>query len=444
METKEFKGGENIFKQGEEGSAMYIIRQGVVSIVRDGEEVMRAEKGGFFGERALLKKEKRAASATAADDTILLQISKSTFDGLIGPLSQTFDSTLKSYDNTNARLSLQPEEPKASDWTPIPFGQLDVIGTLGKGSFGHVQLVKDKKNPTATFALKAVSKAVIVETGQQGHIMSEKRVMEKMIHPFLIRLYQTYKDKDRLYFLLEPVLGGELFTILRRETLFDEPVSRFYAACVVLAFEYMHSKDIIYRDLKPENLLIDHEGYIKVTDFGFAKKVDAGKTWTLCGTPDYLAPELVGGKGHNKGVDWWTLGILIWEMLASIPPYYDEDQMKTYRKIVSDAPLDFPAHFSDQAQSILKKLLQKKPSRRLGVVKGGASLVKRHRWFDGLGDANERSRSEGWAKLLSKAIPAPSKPHIVSNEDLNNFDEVEEEDDVEPYVDDGTNWDRDF
>lgn len=440
LEERHFQAGDVIFEQGVEGDVMYIIKSGKISIFRDGEEVMKCEAGTYFGELALLSSNKRAASPKAMTDCVLLEMSRQTFNELLGPLTKTLESATQSYRRKND----ETDEAKLDEWIDVPFDDLDVVGVLGTGSFGFVKLVKNKHNNDQTFALKAVSKAVIVETGQQGHILSEKNVMMKLRHPFLIRLYQTYKDRDRLYFLLEPVLGGELFTHLRRETLFEEKTTRFYASCVVLAFEYMHDLDIIYRDLKPENLLIDKDGYIKVTDFGFAKKVDSGKTWTLCGTPDYLAPELVAGKGHNKGVDWWTVGILIWEMLASMPPFYDEDQMKTYRRIVSDAPLEFPSHFSDEARSLLKKLLHKKPTRRLGVIKGGASLVKKHRWFDALGASAGGSRSGGWAQLTAKKIEAPWKPPISSNEDLKNFDEVDESEEVEPYSDDGTNWDASF
>jgi len=315
----------------------------------------------------------------------------------------------------------------------ILFSNLEVIGTLGKGSFGHVQLVKDKTT-LVSYALKAVSKAQIVQTGQQGHIMSEKRVMEELDHPFLVKLFATYKDRDRLYLLLEPSLGGELFSVLREKTLFDDDTSRFYAGSVVLAFEYMHSKNYVYRDLKPENLLLDKRGYLKVTDFGFAKDISAGRTWTLCGTPDYLAPEIVAGKGHGKGVDWWTLGVFIYEMLASYPPFYDEDPMKTYAKIMHGS-ITFPSHFRKEAIHLIKKLLHHKPTKRLGVVKGGARLIKKHSWF----------KKFDWAGLIAQRIKPPIIPKIKDQFDLTNFDDYPEEDDhIPPYIDDGTGWDADF
>jgi len=329
--------------------------------------------------------------------------------------------------------AVEQEEKHEEQEKKILFEDLKIIATLGKGSFGHVQLVKDQ-NTGKTYALKAVSKAQIVQTGQQGHIMSEKRVMQQMRHPFLIRLYATYKDKDRLMFLLEPSLGGELFSVLRQRSYFDEETARFYAASVVLAFEYMHSKNIIYRDLKPENLLLDNDGYLKVTDFGFAKELLSGRTWTLCGTPDYLAPEIVAGKGHGKGVDWWTLGVFIYEMLASYPPFYDEDPMKTYAKIMH-GNIVFPSHFSKDAVNLVQKLLHHKPTKRLGVVKGGAKLIKKHAWF----------KSFEWEKLFQKKLKAPIIPKIKNTEDTSNFDEYAEETHrVEPYEDDGTSWDGDF
>jgi len=258
--------------------------------------------------------------------------------------------------------------------------------------------------------------------------------MQCLKHPFCIRLHNTYKDKNRLYFLLEPSLGGELFSVLRARTLFDEDTARFYAGSVVLAFEYMHSKNIIYRDLKPENLLLDDRGFLKVTDFGFAKELLTGRTWTLCGTPDYLAPEIVAGKGHGKGVDWWTLGVFIYEMLASYPPFYDEDPMKTYAKIMH-GNITFPSHFSKEAVNLVQKLLHHKPTKRLGVVKGGAKLIKKHAWF----------KNFDFDKLYNREVKPPIVPKIKSAEDLGNFDQFNDDaPKIEAYEDDGSNWDAEF
>jgi len=260
--------------------------------------------------------------------------------------------------------------------------------------------------------------------------------MAQLNHFCLVRLFATFNDKNCLYFLLEPALGGELFSVLRAKTFFDETTARFYAAAVILAFEYMHSKGIIYRDLKPENLLLDEKGYLKITDFGFAKKVMDQRTWTLCGTPDYLAPEVVSGQGHGRGVDWWTLGILIYEMLASYPPFYDEDPMKTYAKIMQ-GQITFPMHFSKAAVDLIRRLLHSKATKRLGVLKGGAKLIKEHVWFKGF----------DWDAFEARKIPAPIIMPVKNNEDLSNFEEYPDEDAaIEEYSGDPKNpdWDKDF
>ena len=157
--------------------------------------------------------------------------------------------------------------------------------------------------------------------------MNEKRIMAETDHPFCIRLIAAYKDRTHLYMVLEICQGGELFSLLQKERKLDEPASAFYGASVMLAFEYLHNRNIIYRDLKPENLLLDGKGYLKVVDFGFAKLIK-DRTWTLCGTPEYLAPETIRNKGHGKGVDWWALGILIYEMMTGFPPFCGDTAMR--------------------------------------------------------------------------------------------------------------------
>lgn len=435
LEEVSYPANTTIFTQGAVGDAMYIVYSGEVTATKKNDKlgehvVARLREGDCFGERALLKKEPRAATITSTSAVQLLKLDSNAFTLLLGPLEDILMNKVASYE------LVKPEKGAGGgddNILKIPFNDLKIKGTLGKGSFGHVTLVQDK-NTGETYALKAVSKAQIVQTGQQGHIMSEKRVMTQLQHPFLVRLFQTYKDQHRLYFLLELSLGGELFSVLREKTLFAESTARFYAASVVSAFQYMHEKDIIYRDLKPENLLLDQEGFLKVTDFGFAKDISSGRTWTLCGTPDYLAPEIVSGKGHGKGVDWWTLGVFVYEMLASYPPFYDDDPMKTYAKIMH-GNITFPSHFSKEAVSLVKKLLHHKPTKRLGVVKGGAKLIKKHPWF----------KNFSFDDLFNKKISPPIIPVIKSNLDISNFDEYPEEDeDFEPYEDDGTNWDSDF
>ncbi|GFR97189.1 cAMP-dependent protein kinase catalytic subunit [Elysia marginata] len=181
--------------------------------------------------------------------------------------------------------------------------------------------------------------------------------------------------------LMEYVPGGELFSYLRSSGRFSSSAGNFYASEIIVALDYLHSKSIVYRDLKPENLLLDADGHLKITDFGFAKIVE-DRTWTLCGTPEYLAPEIILSKGHNKAVDWWSLGILIYEMLVGYPPYYAENPFGIYEKIIA-GKTEWPRHIDLVAKDLIKKLLIPDRTRRLGNMKNGSEDIKRHKWFKG-------------------------------------------------------------
>ncbi|MES1908146.1 MAG: hypothetical protein MHM6MM_001133 [Cercozoa sp. M6MM] len=395
LEESHFAPGQIVFKQGDEPERMYIVRSGTARVVKDGECVAELHRGQYFGEMALMNEDKRAATVQASDDSALqcLSLNKQAFTLVLGPLGELLQRGLKEYESKG------PSQRELR--TDIPFERLHVIGTLGKGAFGHVQLVEDEAT-REMYALKMVFKQQIVDTGQQEHIMNEKNAMISLNHPLLVNLHATYNRGDKLFFLLDACFGGELFTLLRRRGLFDEPTARFYAAHVVLLFEHMHERGIIYRDLKPENLLMDKEGYLRLTDFGFAKTVYE-RTFTLCGTPDYLAPEIISGRGHNRAVDCWTLGILVYEMLASYCPFYDNDQMRSYQKIMAGR-VRFPSHMSKEAIDLIRQLLHPKPSQRLGMIKGGWSLVKQHPWFSGF----------DWTGLLEKRLVAPIKPRVLT------------------------------
>ena len=301
VEEKYVPAGETIVYEGDEGNSMYILVKGHCQAIKKdattpgGVVKEYTQPGEFFGELALKSETegKRQASVVAVSNTYLLTLNRDAFKLLLGPLDQLIAKHAEKYSNDGVVEPTPTHSAAVIEWN-----NLVTLGTLGKGSFGHVQLVRDKSTGEL-YALKSVWKQQIVETQQQGHIMSEKRVMEQLQHPFLNTLYTTYRSRNKLHLLLEPCLGGELFTVLRKRKLFPEDAAKFYAASVVLAFAYMHSKDTVYRDLKPENLMLTDKGYVKVADFGFAKKV-TGKTYTLCGTPDYLAPEIVASRGHGK------------------------------------------------------------------------------------------------------------------------------------------------
>jgi len=281
--------------------------------------------------------------------------------------------------------------------------------TLGTGSFGRVRFAVHKASGEV-WAIKMLKKSEVVRLQQVDHMISEKTILSCLDHPFIVCLGGTFQDPRYLYMVLSYICGGEFFTHLRRAGRFNNGCSKFYAAQIVLIFEYLHLQDFIYRDLKPENLLLDEEGYIKITDFGFAKRV-AFKTYTLCGTPEYIAPEVLLNKGHGKGVDWWTLGILVYEMLAGQPPFVDDDPMGIYQQILA-SKLSFPRYFDRQAKNLIKKLLDADLTKRYGCLKGGASDIKKHKWF----------LRFNWTDLYNRKLKAPVIPNVKGKHDTSNFD----------------------
>lgn len=287
----------------------------------------------------------------------------------------------------------------------------EILSTLGTGTFGRVRLVKLKgNNNLPPFALKILKKTVVIKLKQLEHIKSEKSILERVRHPFVITMLATFQDQSFIYMLLEYVCGGELFSRLRREGRFANDVALFYTSEIVLAFEYLHGLNVAYRDLKPENILIDRQGHVKITDFGFAK-VMTEKTYTLCGTPEYLAPEIIQSVGHDKSVDWWALGILIYEMVAGFPPFYDENPIGIYQKILSGR-IEFSKVFGRRVKDLVKKLLQANPSKRYGCGEKGVDSLKKHKWFRGV----------DWGMILRKEIPPPWTPEISSHDDTHFFD----------------------
>ena len=320
---------------------------------------------------------------------------------------------------------------------------LDIQTTLGTGTFGRVRLCSlkegarssvtaaatgEEKGMGATivpkfFALKIMKKLEVVRLKQVEHIRNEKEILMGINHPFLVTLYAVAQDRFHLYMLLDYIVGGELFTHLRKAGKFSSEHGRFYAAQITMGLQYLHEECeqgcIVYRDLKPENILIDREGYIKVTDFGFAKKIE-DRTWTLCGTPEYLAPEIIQSKGHGKAVDWWALGVLIYEMLAGYPPFYDENPFGIYQLILA-GKVEFPRFVETHARDLVRKLLTADRAKRLGNLRAGGDDVRRHKWYRGL-DFNA---------VFKKEAEAPFVPETTGDGDTSQFEEYPESNDID-------------
>lgn len=306
-----------------------------------------------------------------------------------------------------------PPEQVGSKPPNYSLQDFEVIETLGTGTFGRVLLVRlkgrDVTDRSAYFALKVLAKTDVVRLKQVSHVNSEREILGKVQHPFVVNQEATFQDSRNCYMLLEYVVGGEVFSYLRRAGSFSADVARFYVSTIVLAIEHLHNRNIIYRDLKPENLLIDSSGYTKITDFGFAKQVDE-RTWTLCGTPEYLAPEIIQCSGHGKAVDWWSLGILLFEMLAGHPPFCDPNPLNVYEKILQGNVI-FPEHIDPVSRHLISSLLNSDRSKRLGNLRGGAQDVKNHAWFHGV----------DWRSLEQRRIRPPIIPYLGEAGDTSNF-----------------------
>ncbi|EPT04821.1 hypothetical protein FOMPIDRAFT_1021646 [Fomitopsis schrenkii] len=290
--------------------------------------------------------------------------------------------------------------------------QFDLLKVIGKGSFGKVMQVR-KKDTQRIYALKTIRKANIAQRpGEITHILAERTVLALVNNPFIVPLKFSFQSPDKLYLVMSFVNGGELFYHLQREGKFAEHRSRFYAAELLCALEHLHGFNVVYRDLKPENILLDYTGHIALCDFGLCKlnMSESEKTNTFCGTPEYIAPELLESQGYTKTVDWWTLGVLLYEMMTGLPPFYDENVNVMYQRILSD-PLLFPPDMSHDAKTIMTALLQRNPDKRLGA--NGAEDIKRHPFF---------SKHIDWNRLMAKKITPPFKPSVESVLDTANFD----------------------
>lgn len=363
----------------------------------------------------------RKTSAPPPRDGISARSNEEDAGGGLSGMMMTKEPSrlLLTEDNSGPSEPVSIKELDGSARAPQPkvsVEDFELLKVLGKGSFGKVMMVR-KKDTEKIYAMKTLRKAALVKRNQLMHTKTERNILQSIKHPFLTSLTYAFQTPDKLYLVMDFCGGGELFYWLKKDRRFSQNRARLFAAEILLALEVLHSHDIIYRDLKPENIMLDLEGHIRLTDFGLSKEAVTGPgakggTKTFCGTPEYLAPEILENKGHGKAVDWWSLGTLIYEMLTGLPPFYDQNMQRMYDKILN-APLRFPAYMSLEAKSLLTGLLQRKVDDRLGSGTDDSESIKRHPFFNGV----------NWDQLYKKEIiPEFKPPNRLGSIDTSNFD----------------------
>ncbi|KAL9546860.1 hypothetical protein MBANPS3_006458 [Mucor bainieri] len=282
---------------------------------------------------------------------------------------------------------------------------------LGRGAFGKVFLVKHQTSKEL-YAMKVLKKASLVVHGRQAvQAKTERQILEEVRHPFIVKLNYAFQTPTELHMILDYAVGGELFRHLDHEGMFSESMAVFYAAELVLALEHLHLLGIVYRDLKPENCLLDVEGHVVLTDFGLSKVPVDGKTNTICGTAEYMAPEILMGLEYDITVDWWSLGILIYDMMTGSPPFSSNNRKKTIDSILTKK-IPMPYYLTADGKDLLSKLLRKNPNARLGAKPKKADAIRRHRFF----------RTIDWDALLRREISPPIVPIVTDPEAAENFD----------------------
>jgi len=397
-----FPRGKRLAEEGQPAEKnLYIIRSGRVVIANDNGLISDLSRGDYFGETAIQEEQNTIShqTVTIEEDTVCGVLTQEKIRSVIGSVS---------------RLG-QPLPPVASKLNKsYKLSDMVKVRILGVGTFGKVWLVHHKTTGRP-FALKMLEKREIIGHHQVEGVIREKNIMSSLDHPFVVNLISTFQTASSLFMLIELVQGGELFSVIHTETRdgVQNVNARFYAACILESLSHLHHRHISYRDLKPENILIDSKGYGVLVDLGFAKIV-MDKTYTLCGTPEYLAPEIILSKGHDKGVDYWALGVLIYEMLVGRSPFYayGSDQVSLFKRIVQ-VKYSFPqGAVHELAQDLITRLIVRRQANRYGCLARGDMDVRDHPWLAPL-DAD---------KLLKREIPAPWVPRLRDELDASHFD----------------------
>ncbi|CAO3645811.1 unnamed protein product [Mucor hiemalis] len=295
----------------------------------------------------------------------------------------------------------------------VSLDDFEVLKLLGRGAYGKVMLCRHNESGKL-YAMKVLKKAsLFVHAKNAEHTKAERQILEEVRNPFIVQLFYAFQTNDRLYLILEYATGGELFTHMAAENMFSEDVARFYLAELLLALEHLHGLGIVYRDLKPENCLLDGDGHVLLTDFGLSKvSIEGSRTNTVCGTAEYMAPEILLELDYDKSVDYWTFGILMYEMLTGYTPFRCNNKKKTLDAILKKK-LQIPYYISADAKDLLIRLLRKNPNVRVGSGEDGSEKIKSHRFF----------RKIDWKKLKARSITPPINPIVTDPSLAENFDE---------------------
>jgi len=393
--------------------------------------------GDSFGELALLYNLPRTATVRARENSLVWVIDRSSFSKILS--EDVFESDdIYAWDGLHGSLdqASTTEEVHKVRRAEIAREDLVRIGLLGRGAFGIVELMRHE-GTGQTYAMKSLSKGLVVKLNAQQQVLNEKNIMKLIDSQFVVRLLCTYSTPQRLHFLMEPVLGGELYTMYYEHGLYgSNEHAKYYAACVCLALEHLHEKSIVYRDLKAENLLLTEHGHLKLADFGLAKVV-TDKTYTVCGTPEYMAPEVLTKTGYTCAVDWWSLGVLVFELMTGNVPFMAVCKPAIFAKIKRGIDcVDFPPTFHVGAEAFVRNLMQKNPCDRLPMLLGGLENINGHEWFSGF----------DWNSMRNLTLMPPFRPVVDSCTDLSNFTSAANADgplEVQHY-DNGSTWDADF
>ena len=391
ISEEKFNDGDDIFIQGEEGDKFYIIKSGKVEIIINNKYIRTLNEKEYFGERALFFNEKRSATIRAVGEVIVFSISKEDFE-------KNIEGNMK--EHLMNRLYLQDNMVELKD--------LLFKMELGSGNYGNVCLVRSKKNKFP-YAIKSVSRNQINIEQLHSNLELERSILLKIDHPFIVKLVKSLKDDKNIYFLMEYIKGRELFDVIRDIGLLSKSQTQFYGASLMLAIDYLHERKFIFRDIKPENVIVIQNGYIKLIDFGTAKEI-IDRTNTIIGTPHYMAPEVILGEGYSFQVDIWSIAICMYEFICGCVPFGEnaEEPMDIYLAIINEK-LFFPNFCKDSDFKLLmQQMLSKNPIKRLSKL----SQVKTHIWFNGF----------NWEDLMSLNMKAPYKPILKKDvEEKDNY-----------------------